>query len=127
MQIVLVDDDPLVLVTLSGLFRRKGHTVSTYNSPLECPIYKSAHGSCFPESKCPDIIISDIDMPEVNGLEFIESLFTKGCKCKHIAMLSGKGISDADMKRMVEHGVRYFTKPLDYVEFEMWLMLRGRN
>ena len=127
MQIVLVDDDPLVLITLSGLFRRKGHTVLTYNSPLECPIYKSAHGSCFPESKCPDIIISDIDMPDVNGLEFIESLFAKGCKCKHIAMLSGKGISDSDMKRMVEHGVRYFTKPLDYVEFEMWLMLRARN
>ncbi|MEI7879707.1 MAG: response regulator [bacterium] len=127
MKIVLVDDDPLVLVTLSGLFKRKGHTVLTYNSPLECPIYKSPHGSCYPAGMCPDIIISDIDMPHVNGLEFIESLFTKGCKCKHVAMLSGIGIADADMKRMAEYGVRYFSKPLDYVEFEMWLMLRARN
>lgn len=44
-----------------------------------------------------------------------------------IAILSGKGLSDPDMKRMMKYGVRYFTKPLDYVEFEMWLMLRGQN
>lgn len=127
MKIALIDDDPLVLVTLSNLFRRKGHTVLTYNNPLECPVYKSSQGGNLPDSQCPDIIISDADMPEVTGVEFFDSIISRGCKCKHLAILSGKGIPDHDMKRMAEYGVRYFTKPLDYAEFEAWLMLREQN
>jgi len=127
MKIVLIDDEPAVLNILSRMFQRRGHEVLTYVNPVACPIYSSAHGSCFPQSKCPDIIISDVDMPGVNGLKFIDTVFQKGCKCKHVALLTGKGISDQDMKRMAKLGARCFTKPLDFAEFEAWLMFREQS
>lgn len=127
MNIVLIDDDPTVLNILSRMFQRRGHEVLTYENPLACPIYKSPHGSCFPHSKCPDVIISDVDMPDVDGLHFVETIFTKGCKCRHVALLTGQGISNQDMKRMAEHGARCFTKPLDFAEFEAWVMFQEQR
>jgi DNA-binding response OmpR family regulator len=127
MKIVLIDDDPLVLLTLGNMFRRKGHAVLTYDNPMECPVCKAEHPSCFPDSTCPDIIITDYDMPGMNGMKFIETIINKGCQCRNIAVLSGKMIPDADMKRFAEFGTRSFTKPLDYAEFEAWLTLRERS
>ena len=127
MNIVLVDDDPLVLHALGSLFRRKGHEVSTYGNPRECCIYTSTSCPCNPECKCPDIIISDVDMPDITGLTFVEALFDRKCTCKHVALLSGKDISDHDMKRIAKLGTRVFTKPLDFAEFEAWVMLRERS
>jgi len=127
MKIVFVDDDPMVLHVLGGVFRRRGHAVLTYDTPLSCPIYTARHGACFPESTCPDIIISDYDMPEVDGAQFIETIMKKGCKCKRLALLSGKGIPDSVMMRLAKYGTRFFTKPLDFVELEVWLMLAERN
>jgi len=124
MKIVLIDDDPFVLLSLGNLFRRKRMEVLTYDNPRSCPLYQVPTCSCFPDSACPDVIITDYDMPEVNGVKFIEMLITKKCKCKNVALLSGKAIPDSDMKRFAEYGTRTFTKPLDYTEFETWLMLR---
>jgi DNA-binding response OmpR family regulator len=126
MKIVIVDDDPTVLQMLCGLFQRKGHSVLTYNNPAACPIFKQPHGSCFPQSPCPDIIITDFDMPDVDGIQFIETVFKKGCKCQHVALLTGVGVSDQDMRRLAKYGTRFFTKPLDFAEFEAWMMIREK-
>jgi CheY-like chemotaxis protein len=126
MKIVLVDDDPMVLLTLSALFQRKGHSVVTFDNPLSCPMFTQPHGSCFPDSICPDIIITDFDMPEVSGATFIETIFNKGCRCRHVAMHTGVGVSDHDMRRLAKYGTRFFTKPLDFAEFDAWMMLRER-
>lgn len=109
------------------MFSDRNYEVLTYDNPLACPIFTEAHGACFPESGCPDIIISDYDMPEVNGVKFVERLFEKGCQCRHIALLSGVLIPDKDMRRLAKYGTRFFTKPLDYAEVEAWLMLRDRS
>lgn len=127
MKIVFVDDDPMVLHALGGMFRRRGHQVFTYDNPLSCPLYTAPHGACFPESKCPDIIISDYDMPQVDGAQFIDTIMEKGCECKRIALISGKGAPDAVMIRLAKYGARFFSKPLDFVEFEAWLMLTELN
>jgi CheY-like chemotaxis protein len=127
LNIVLVDDDPLVLYSLASLFQRKGHSVLTYDNPLACPIFTQPHGSCFPDSTCPDIIITDFDMPAVNGVKFIETVFKKGCKCQHVALLTGVGVSDYDMRRLAKYGTRFFTKPLDFAEFEAWMMVREKQ
>ena len=123
MKIVFIDDDPMLLHVLGGMFRRRGHQILTYDTPLSCPIYTAPHGACFPESECPDIVITDYDMPEVDGAQFIDTIMRKGCKCKGLALISGKGAPDAVMMRLAKYGTRFFTKPLDFVEFEAWLML----
>ncbi|MEI8138657.1 MAG: hypothetical protein WCI03_02180 [bacterium] len=39
MKVITIDDDPLVLFTLSGMFYRRGYDVLTYENPLSCPTY----------------------------------------------------------------------------------------
>lgn len=117
----------MVLHSLGGMFRRRGYEVITYDTPHSCPIYTAPHGACFPESECPDIIVADYDMPEVDGAQFIDTIKKKGCKCKRTALLSGIGVPDAVLMRLAKYGTRFFTKPLDFVEFEAWLMLTELN
>lgn len=122
MNIVLIDDDPVVLHVLSSLFRHRGHVVKTYETPLACPLYTAVSCPCS-SGECPDIIISDVDMPNVDGVSFVEAVFNKQCKCKHVALLSGRDLSDLDQKRISRVGVKFFTKPLDFAEFDAWTML----
>ena len=61
-------------------------------------------------------------MPEVDGAHFIETIMKKGCRCRRLALLSGKGVPDSVMMHLAKYGTRFFTKPLDFVEFEAWLM-----
>jgi len=122
MKVVLIDDDPLFLFTLSGMLHRRGYDVLTYDNPLSCPIYTSPACPCPSKSSCPDIIISDVNMPKVNGMQFIEAVYKKGCKCQNVALIAGKEFADTDLNRMAKFGTRFFTKPFDFDEFDAWLV-----
>lgn len=106
---------------MGKLLERRGHKVITYDSPLACPIYTSTPGSCILEESCPDIIISDVDMPRVNGIAFVEAIFRRGCKCRKFALISGKGVDEEDMERMTKLGAIFFTKPVNFRDFDLWL------
>jgi DNA-binding response OmpR family regulator len=75
---------------------------------------------CAPGVTCTDIIISDLVMPQVFGLDFVEALFAKGCVAPHLAMMSGYW-SGADEARAVRLGRRLFAKPFDLTEIDAWL------
>ncbi len=121
LKIVLVDDDPMVLHALKAFFQRNGHVVTIFEDPSLCPIFTRPHGACFQGSACPDIIITDFDMPDVSGVKFVDFVYSKGCKCKHVALLSGIGVPDREMRRLAKYGTRFFTKPLDFAEVEAWM------
>ena len=61
--ILLIDDDPLVLNTVTRLLEKSGHQVSAFQNPKEA--IQEAMMDDF------DLVISDIRMPEVNGLQAI--------------------------------------------------------
>jgi len=122
MKAVLVDDDPLVLFTLNGLLQRRGYEVLSYANPLECPVYTSPACPCLPSAICPDIIISEVEMPKVGGIKFIETVFKKGCKCKHLALIADKALDVGSLNRMAKYGTRFFMKPLDFDELDEWLV-----
>jgi len=120
-KVLIVDDDPSNLKMMSILLKRRGFEVMVFDNPLECPIYSSPTCPCSPVSLCPDIIISDVDMPKVNGLEFVEAVVKKGCKCNHVALVTGQGLDEQKLDKAGRLNVRCFLKPLDLDEFDAWL------
>ena len=64
--ILLVEDRPIDRKFLATLLRSAGHTVSEASDGEE--------GLCVAEATPPDLVISDILMPTVDGYEFVRRL-----------------------------------------------------
>jgi signal transduction histidine kinase len=66
LDVLIVEDSPDTLLLLSTIFRREGATVTTASSAAEA--LQNA------VTKRPNLIVSDIGMPEVDGYQLLEQL-----------------------------------------------------
>lgn len=119
---VVLDDEETIRSLLCKLLSRRGYEVTSFSNPSsrECP--RQGDGPC-PQPKdqpCADVILTDLEMPTRSGLSYVEDQLQHGCKCPHIALISGSA-SEADFDRARQLGVKTFTKPLHIKEFENWL------
>lgn len=73
-KIFIVDDSPIQLILLEKVLQREGFAVEAYSNGPDLIEGISINK--------PDLIISDIHMPELNGFELIEEIrsFSKGEK-----------------------------------------------
>lgn len=120
MRVILFDDDPNFRQFLERLLKHKGYEVFSYQDPSQCPLQHSHHCQCEEKELCADIVITDLDMPNVSGLDFIDAQVRRGCKIQNIAIISGAW-SDVDMKRARDLGCAVFEKPVAFSPFEAWL------
>lgn len=65
-RVIAVDDDPIILKILRGLLEPWGIQVITIDNPLQ--FWESL------ESITPDLVIMDIEMPGMNGIELCQTL-----------------------------------------------------
>ncbi len=103
-KIMIVDDDPGILYSLSLTLRKEGYEVVTAADGKEClQLIKKED---------PQVVYMDIAMPEVNGLEALQQLKEQGIDIPVIVM-TGHGTMQNAI-RAVQLGVyEYVTKPLD--------------
>jgi len=66
--ILLVDDDIVVLATLSNLLRHFGYVVAGASNSKAAMDYITSGSSCF------DLVITDLAMPGINGAEFVAAV-----------------------------------------------------
>ena len=102
LKIVLIDDEPTILKFMAKALRHKGYEVETYGSATEC--VAAHHGHC-PCQHCPDVILTDIDIPHMNGIEFLNLLHKKNCSCKHIALMTGGGMDNTRLHKIEKKGL----------------------
>ncbi|MEI9986281.1 MAG: response regulator [Aliidongia sp.] len=81
--ILLVDDEPASLEMLAGALRRAGHLVITASSGIHAQ--RALKCATF------DIVVTDIFMPDMDGIELIRHICTTGQLMPIIAMSSGQG------------------------------------
>jgi len=121
---IIIDDNPVDLYYLDSILKHRSFQVQSYVDPVLNPLHSCKCCPCsLKSSGCPDLIVSDYSMPVMNGVELLESLIKKGCRCRHFAIISGNGIIDIkeNLKRVTKYGTRFFTKPLDIDDFHGWL------
>lgn len=118
---MVIDDDSAVLSILKAVLQRRGYEVHAFGDPIQSPLYNFNGSCCSVNCGCPDLIISDYNMPGINGVELLESAMKNGCHCRHLALITGKGLMVGDLIRVAKYGTRYFTKPLDFDDFYDWL------
>jgi CheY-like chemotaxis protein len=116
-----VDDDPIILSLLQNIFERRGYEVAAYSNPTACPLYSDPSCKCLRQQPCASIIVSDYEMPCVNGVAFIEALRGKGCRCPHMVLVSVSFPAQDTMERVARLGVRFFAKPLHRDQIIAWL------
>ena len=102
--LLIIDDEPSLLTMLSGHLSQYYHVATATNG---------YDGLKLSKDLLPDIIICDMMMPGMDGIEFLERI--KGEKTlAHIPiiMLTAKSLDD-DRIRALEHGAEaYLTKPI---------------
>lgn len=106
--ILIVDDEPKVRKILTKVLERNGYAV------LEA--VDGRQGKSLFEAYGPDLILTDLIMPEKEGLEFIRKIKSIDNDAQIIA-ISGGGITDPKMylELAVKFGaVRTFNKPIDH-------------
>ncbi len=108
--ILIIDDDPLIRKTLSMHFSKDGYEVHMAENGREG---LEKYGEHFP-----DMVILDIRLPDIDGLESLKRIKAKNKKALVIIITAYD-----DMKTTVEAiksgAFEYLVKPLDFVEMDM--------
>ncbi len=101
--VFIVDDDPVVLKSLSRLLRATRFTVVTFGSPQEFLEQHNPH--------IPGCLVLDVAMPGLNGLELQEALRVKGSAIP-IIFLTGHGDIPMSVQAMKGGALDFLTKPV---------------
>jgi len=106
-KILVVDDEPGILMVISKFLKHNGYEVITAHDGLEC-ISKS-------ESELPDLILLDMIMPNMDGQTALVKLGASD-KTKDIPVIMVTALSDEKNISSAQKGgaVEYVVKPFDY-------------
>ncbi len=81
MKVIVVDDDEFLMIELAEFFERKGCSVSTGQNGVEAVELV--------RSEQPDLLIMDVQMPRMDGLEAVAELKRSGLMVPMIVLMSG--------------------------------------
>ena len=103
--VLVVDDEPHVVSSLRRTLAASGHRILGTVDPLEALAIIAREPV--------DVLISDIDMPDINGVELVLQVRRTHPGIARI-LLTGRGHLDTAMRGINEGEVfRYLTKPWD--------------
>ncbi len=77
-------------------------------------------------SYCPDIIITDVIMPELSGLDLLRALKSDGLECP-VVLVTAQGSIDLAVEAMKQGAQDFVTKPLDYAKLRAILQVAENN
>lgn len=105
-KILVVDDEILVADTLGIIFQKKG---------FDCKVsYNGTEAVACSENFCPELLLCDITMPGMNGLEVVANVTTRWPDCR-VLLMTGDYINLKSARKWAHgHGApsRILTKPV---------------
>ncbi len=109
--IILVDDQPIANFITRKLLEIEGYNkgVLDFTNPEEALAYL--------EDKQNTLIFLDLNMPEMNGFEFLDSLKAKGHQHRIIILTSSTSAIDRKKAKEYSSVIEYVEKPLNKSKF----------
>jgi CheY-like chemotaxis protein len=103
-------------------FQQRDYEVIACREPVRCPVYDDG-APCSQSRPCGDLMITDICMPRMTGLEMLEAQKRQGCKLdiRNKAVLSGS-IDQAAFEAIQRLGCASFLKPFRLAQLEKWVL-----
>jgi FixJ family two-component response regulator len=102
--VAILDDDPSVRVALVRLLKAAGMVARAYATGDE--LFKSI------ALNCPDCLLLDIEMPEMNGLDVLKYLNRRHIRIPTI-VITGSGATDLCSDCLNAGAMIFLDKPLD--------------
>ncbi len=116
--VLVVEDEPEALKQLMQLV---GYRVDT--------VYGAANGQealASYQSNAPDMIISDIDMPVMNGIEFLKAVREQDTETSFVLLTGHKNLDH--LAEAIEYGINaFFSKPLQFAQLLSKIERVARN
>ncbi len=110
-KLLAVDDEKSILMILDFVFGKK-YEVTQKNNGKEALTWMQ-------EGNIPDVIIADLNMPELDGFEFIEQVRSSGFyRNIPLIMLSGNESTQDKIKALKNGADDYLVKPFNPEELE---------
>jgi len=120
-RVFIVDDEHVIASTLAVILKMHGYSATFFTSPAEA--------LAAARSRAPDLLISDVAMPGISGIDLAIQMRAQYPKCK-ILLFSGQAatfdlLEDA---RAQGHDFDLLLKPVPLTEllFEVGRMVEGR-
>ena len=119
-RVLLLEDNASILRLLTELYQDRGYEVLGFSNPAICPLQMTPECRCGANQRCTDIIVSDLQMPNITGLKFIENQRKKNCKCQQVALISASW-TEEDLSMARDLRCKTFTKPFFFQDLDEWL------
>jgi CheY-like chemotaxis protein len=121
LRVLVLDDDESVRHVIAQVLRRRNCEVIEFPDAMSCCSFVTAGKDCPSKNgPCADVLITDIKMPGIDGLEFLESLGIRKCRIPHQAVMSAFWTASA-LDRARRLGCRVYVKPVGLTELDRWL------
>lgn len=105
-KVLVIEDDPALSWLLEQILC-KSYKVVTVSNGMEAWSWLS-------DGNIPDLIVSDIKMPSIDGIELLENLRVSGLfKGIPVIVVSGQADPDVRRKCLDEGAIAYITKPFE--------------
>jgi DNA-binding NtrC family response regulator len=104
-RVFVVDDEHVISSTLAAILELHGYSAVAFSSPLEA--------LAAARSRPPDLLISDVAMPDLSGVDLAIQMKAQYPKCK-ILLFSGQAITQDLLKdaRDQGHSFQFLQKPV---------------
>jgi CheY-like chemotaxis protein len=119
---VIYDDDYIVLSVLKEYFSLIDYEVFTFQSPVICPLGEIEKNTCPKPYPCADIVLSDFNMQEMDGITLFRHQLQMDCKVdiRNKAIMSGY-LEEQHNKILGELGIHFFQKPINFSDLATWI------